>query len=89
MQIIEEIGKRFNEFHLVDKIHAHCTSVIFFRKDICPAIKDFRAANEQFYKEYYKRTGSNPEIDLFWNDDTVFQVLVHHILISTHLTSKK
>lgn len=89
IQIIEEIGKKFDNFHLVDRIHANCTSIIFFRKDICPEIKDFRLANEHFCKEYYKRTGSNPEIDLYWNDDTVFQVLTHHILISAHLTSKK
>lgn len=89
LQLIEEIGQKFKDFHVVDRLHANCTSAIFIKKTSFPEIKDFRLLNDVFVKEYFKRSNSDASKDLNWNDDTVFQVLSTSILISTHLSSKK
>lgn len=39
--------------------------------------------------EYFKRSNSNPEKELNWNEDTVFQKVGRYILFSVHLSSKK
>lgn len=89
INLLEEIEAHYKEYFVCHKIFTFGSSAILIKRDKFPYIKDFREANYQFNMEYFKRCNSNPDIDLNWNDDTVYQIAGNYLLISAHLTSKK
>lgn len=89
INLLEEIETHYQEYFVSHKIFTFGNSAILIKRDKFSYIKDFREANYHFNMEYFKRCNSNPDIDLNWNDDTVYQIAGNYLFICAHLTSKK
>ena len=88
--LLKEIEKRFrDEYYVNHKAYTFSTSAILIKRDKFPEIKDFREENYRFQMKYFDRCNANPDIDLNWNDDTVYQFAGQYLFISPHLSSKK